>query len=147
MGRAEERDGARRVALRRVQAIVVADPRDPGRKIYFAALEGPEAGTYFRGSAATEGGRVVIDLPEVFASVTEAEGLTVQLTPLAGWARLWVEEKGPSRLVVRQVEGDPAVQFDFLIQGVRKGYSSYQAVRARDEGTADAGRVEKGDDR
>ena len=79
--------------------------------------------------------------------MTEAEGLTVQLTPLAGWARLWVEEKSPDRLVVRQVEGDPPVQFDFFVQGVRKGYSGYRVVRTRDEGTLDAGRVTEGEDR
>ena len=119
---------------------VVVDPDDATRRIYFAALEGPEAGTYYRGSSAIVAGKAVIDLPQVFARVTEAEGLTVQLTPLDGWARLWVEEKSPGRLVVRQVEGDPPVAFDFLVQGVRKGYADYQVERNGDE-------VDRGDDR
>lgn len=129
------------------KSFVVPDPRDPGRAIYFAALEGPEAGTYYRGTAATRDGRVVIELPEVFASLTEAQGLTVQLTPLAGWARLWVEEKTPGRLVVRQVEGDPPVRFDFLVQGVRKGYSGYRVVRQVDGGAPQPVGAEGGEGR
>lgn len=126
---------------------VVVDPEDSARRIYFAALEGPEAGTYYRGSSATVAGRVVIDLPGVFARVTEAEGLTVQLTPLNGWARLWVEEKSPDRLVVRQVEGDPPVEFDFLVQGVRKGYANYRVERAENEGILGDDRSEGGEGR
>lgn len=58
-------------------------PVDASKVIKYIALEGPEAGTYFRGTARTRGGVAVIDVPESFRYVTDEEGLTVQLTAVA----------------------------------------------------------------
>lgn len=108
----------------------VIDPEDSDRAIYYAALEGPEAGTYYRGNARTVDGEAVVELPAHFAKVTEAEGVTVQLTPLGGWSQLYVAEMSPERLVVRDAEGRDGIEFSFLVQGVRKGYAGYQVERA-----------------
>jgi hypothetical protein len=110
----------------------MVDPMDSSRAIYYAALEGPEAGTYFRGTAKTVEGKVVIDLPSYFTKVTEIDGMTVQLTPVGGWSQLYVEEKTPERLVVRVAEGNSDVQFDFFVQGIRKGYRDFQVERPND---------------
>ncbi|HEX7183755.1 MAG TPA: hypothetical protein VF756_18120, partial [Thermoanaerobaculia bacterium] len=107
----------------------VADPDDSTRSIYYAALEGPEAGTYFRGTAKTVDGRIEIQLPRYFAKLTEVEGMTVQLTPVGGWSQLYVEEKTPERLIIRVAQGNHDVQFDYLVQGVRKGYHNFQVER------------------
>ncbi len=114
-----------------IKNFAVIDPGDSDRAIYYAALEGPEAGTYYRGNARTASGEAVIELPEHFAKVTETEGMTVQLTPLGGWSRLYVAEYSPQRLVVRDAEGGD-VEFSFLVQGVRKGYADYQVERPAD---------------
>ena len=110
----------------------MADPTDPKKAIYYAALEGPEAGTYYRGTAKTVDGRVVIDLPSYFSKVTEAKGITVQLTPSGGWSQLYVEEKTTERLVVRVAPGNPDAEFDFFVQGIRAGYSDFQVERPND---------------
>lgn len=102
----------------------VPDPADATRSIEFAALEGPEVGTYYRGSATTEGGVATIELPGYFARVTEEAGLTVQLTPLGDWSRLYVAEKSTRQLVVRNADAGEA-RFDFLVQGVRRGYGEF----------------------
>lgn len=107
----------------------VADPADARRAIYYTALEGPEAGTYVRGTAKTIKSEAVIDLPDYFARLTESERLTVQLTPLGTWGQLYVAEKTPSRLVVRVPPGSSDVEFDYFVQGVRKGYLDYQVER------------------
>jgi hypothetical protein len=107
----------------------VVDPADARRAIYYTALEGPEAGTYFRGTARTTQGEAVIELPDYFARLTEPERLTVQLTPLGSWGQLYVAEKTPSRLVVRLTPGSTDLEFDYLVQGVRKGYLDYQVQR------------------
>ncbi len=113
------------------KSFVAPDPANRERAIYYAALEGPEAGTYFRGNARIVDGRAVIELPEHFAKVTETEGLTVQLTPLGAWSRLYVAETSPRRLVV--MSADAAVgegaEFSFLVQGVRKGYENFEVER------------------
>lgn len=107
------------------KSFVALDP-DGNRRLVYAALEGPEAGTYYRGSARTVDGEAVIELPDHFAAASEPDGLTVQLTPLGGWARLFVAEKSTRRLVVRDAAGGDGVAFDFLVQGVRRGYSDYR---------------------
>ncbi len=107
----------------------VVDPADARQAIYYTALEGPEAGTYFRGTARTTKGEAVIELPDYFARLTEPERLTVQLTPLGTWGQLYVAEKTPSRLVVRVAPGSTDLEFDYFVQGVRKGYLDYQVQR------------------
>jgi hypothetical protein len=107
----------------------VADPGDSHQAIYYAALEGPEAGTYFRGTTRTIQGEAVIELPDYFARLTEPERLTVQLTPLGRWGQLYVAEKTPNRLVVRLPPGSDDLEFDYFLQGVRKGYLDYQVRR------------------
>jgi len=107
----------------------IVDPTDPSSSIYYAALEGPEAGTYYRGSAETVGGQAVIDLPGYFSKITESEGLTVQITPLGGWHQLYVVSKSPSQIVVGAADGGDGLEFDFFVQGIRLGYSDYQVER------------------
>lgn len=71
----------RDLRVRGVKFFIEQHPTDPTKEIAYAALEGPEAGTYIRGSAELKDGQAVIALPEHFALVTSEEGLTVQLTP------------------------------------------------------------------
>lgn len=105
-------------------------PDRPGKKIYFAALEGPEAGTYYRGTAKLQEGEVTIHLPDYFSEITEESQLTVQLTAVGEWSQLFVAESSPSRLVIRTAQGAKDVQFHYLVQGIRKGYRDYSVVRS-----------------
>jgi len=99
---------------------IAPDPSNPAREVRFIALEGNEAGTYFRGSAEVVAGRAIIEVPEDFRLVTELEGLTVHLTPTGAWAPLWVETKGLNQIVIRS-EADH-LSFDFVVNGFRRGY-------------------------
>lgn len=117
------------LSVRGSKSFVTPHPGDPGKAIYFGALEGPEIGTYFRGTAKLSGGEAVVELPDYFSQVTDERGLTVQLTSIGGWGRLYVAEKSVHRLVIRQAEGGVAVEVDFLVQGVRKGYADFEVVR------------------
>jgi hypothetical protein len=107
----------------------VVDPADAKQALYYTALEGPEAGTYYRGSAKTVNGQVVIELPGYFSRLTEKERMTVQITPVGGWGQLYVAEKSPERLVIKVGEGSSELEFDYLVQGVRKGYLDYEVER------------------
>ncbi len=112
-----------------VKNFAVADPSDSKRALYYAALEGPEAGTYIRGSAKTVNGEVAIELPGYFSHITETERMTVQLTPVGAWGQLYVAEKSPGKLVVKVAQGTPDLEFDYFVQGIRKGYLDYQVER------------------
>jgi len=103
-------------------------PTDATKEIRYVALEGNEAGTYFRGTSRLEGGVALLEIPEDFRLVTEPEGITVQVTPL-GNARAWVEEQSLGRIVVR---GDRDVRFNYFVNGVRFGFGGHQPIQTNE---------------
>jgi hypothetical protein len=100
-------------------------PQDASKVIRYVALEGPEAGTYFRGTSETHGGRAVIDVPETFRLVTEQVGLTVQLTPIGDLAILAVVSEDLNRIVV---ESSKDVPFHYQVNGVRHSFAGFDPV-------------------
>jgi hypothetical protein len=110
-------------------------PKDPQQYIAFVALEGPEAGTYTRGTFRLNNGVAEINLPESFSLVTGDDGMTVQVTP-RGKVRgmLYVESVSPSKLVVMASDdADASVNFDYLVNGVRIGYENFESMRKTNE--------------
>lgn len=105
------------------------DPADKSKALYYVALEGPEAGTYFRGTAKTVNGEVTIELPGYFSRITENERMTVQLTAVGKAGQLFVAEKSAEKLVIKVAEGSEDLEFDYLVQGIRKGYLDYEVER------------------
>jgi hypothetical protein len=112
------------------KSFVQAHPTDPSREIVYIALEGGEAGTYVRGSGQLQSGKAVLALPEHFGLVTATEGLTVQLTPRGEWLQLYVVELDTAQLVVREAQGKSGT-FDYLIQGVRRGFEQHEVIRTK----------------
>jgi hypothetical protein len=100
-------------------------PTDASKVIRFVALEGPEAGTYFRGSSRTVGGWATIEVPESFRIVTDGEGLTVQLTPVGDLVQLAVIQKGLSQITVRSSRD---VLFDYEVKGIRRSFRHHEAI-------------------
>jgi hypothetical protein len=107
----------------------VPDPADGKKAIYFSALEGPEAGTYYRGTAKTVDGEAVITLPGHFSRMTEPERMTVQLTPVGAPGQLYVASSTPETIVIRVADGSADLVFNYLVHGVRKGYLDFQVER------------------
>ena len=107
-----------------IKSFRVAHPDKPDTDIVYAAIEGPEAAAYVRGSAHLSNGEAVIDLPEHFTSVASREGLTVQLTPNSVTSLgLAVEEKSIERIIVRELSnGKGDYDFDWEAKCVRKGH-------------------------
>jgi len=101
-------------------------PNDPATQIQYICLEGPERGTYFRGSSRLEAGIAVISPPEHWGLVTSPDGITVQVTPRGPCRGLYVEEASLSRIVVRDTEGAGDVEFDYLVNGVRAGFEDHR---------------------
>jgi hypothetical protein len=108
-----------------VKSFVEPYELDASKVIRYVSLEGPESGTYFRGSAQIIHGRAVISVPEDFRMVTDSEGLTVQLTPVGAPARMYVISEDLGEIVV---SADRDVKFHYMINGVRKAFKDFQAV-------------------
>lgn len=94
--------------------------------IKYVALEGPEAGTYFRGRSRFQRGRAVIGVPEHFRLVTDPDGITVQITPIGQVAGYAVISIGMERI---EVQGTRDVEFFYHVNGVRKAFKDFQPVQ------------------
>jgi len=103
-------------------------PGEPNKKIVYSSLEGPEAGTYIRGTAVCEDQETQIVFPDHFRLVTAQNRLTGSLTPRGSFSSLYIKELTNERLVVGCEVGK---SFDYVVFGVRKGYENFEVVRAK----------------
>jgi hypothetical protein len=107
------------------KSFVLPHPSDPSLVIRFISLEGPEAGTYFRGRGRLEGRSAVIEVPESFRLVTEPDGLSIQLTSVGRPGTLWVSDLNLDQIVV---QGARDVEFFYTVNGIRRDYAGFEAI-------------------
>jgi hypothetical protein len=100
-------------------------PTDADLVVGYISLEGPEAGTYFRGRARFQNGLARIAVPEHFRWVTDSEGLTVQITPIGEMASFAVVKMDLNEIVVKSSRN---VEFSYLVQGVRASLKNASPV-------------------
>lgn len=111
----------------------IPNPKDDSTDIYYAAVEGPEAAAYIRGTGQLLNGRSTIQFPEHFKAVSVLEGMTVQITPSSDTSKgLAVVSKNIEGIEVRELfQGTGNYQFDYEVKCVRKGHENYSVVRPR----------------
>ncbi|MGI8820323.1 MAG: hypothetical protein ACR2ID_05575 [Chthoniobacterales bacterium] len=107
------------------KSFVEPHPTNPDKIIRFVSLEGPEAGTYFRGRGKFKGKQAVINVPETFRMVTEEEGLSVQVTPIGKIAQVAVVKIGLNKILVKSSED---VEFFYTVNGERRGFKDFEVV-------------------
>src|SRR5262249_51656211 len=83
------------------KSFVEPHPSDPNKMVADVALEGPEAGTYFRGSGRIVDGIATIQVPEDFRIVTDEKGLTIQVTPIGEPSTIWCVRKSLDTIELR----------------------------------------------
>jgi hypothetical protein len=98
---------------------------DASKVIRYVSLEGPEAGTYFRGRGRFEHGQATIQLPEDFRMVTDSEGLSIQVTPIGEFATVAVLQIDLDGIVVKASRN---VEFFYTVNGVRKTHKHLKPV-------------------
>jgi hypothetical protein len=107
------------------KAFLEPHPTDPSKEIRFVSLEGPEAGTYFRGSGRTVHGKATIEVPESFRLVTAEQGLTVVVTPIGELAQIAAISKSLDKITIQSSKD---VAFDFMVNGVRRAFQNFQSI-------------------
>lgn len=105
-------------------------PTDATKEIRYVSLEGPEAGTYFRGTARTVQGFATIEVPESFRMVTAEEGLTAVVTATGQLAQIAVISKSLDKIVVQSSHD---VAFDYVVNGVRRAFQNWEAVSSNQD--------------
>jgi hypothetical protein len=110
-------------------------PTQPGKEIWYASLEGPEAAAYVRGTAQMVNGEALVAFPEHFAALANAQTMTVVLTPLSADSEgMAVIEKTAQGFKVKELrQGTGSYGFDWEVKCVRQGYENYRAVRDASE--------------
>jgi hypothetical protein len=107
------------------KSFIEPHPTDAALAIQYVSLEGPEAGTYFRGKGKFQRGMATIAVPDTFRMVTAEEGLSVQITPIGGMATFGVVRLGLDEIVV---QGSRDLEFFYLVHGVRKAYANWDPI-------------------
>ncbi|HEX4961244.1 MAG TPA: hypothetical protein VF173_10435 [Thermoanaerobaculia bacterium] len=105
-------------------------PTDPTKEIRYVSLEGPEAGTYFRGTGRTHNGFATIVVPDSFRMVTDAQGLTVVVTPTGELAQIAAISKSLDKIVIQSSKD---VSFDYVVNGVRKAFRDFKPITDNDD--------------
>jgi hypothetical protein len=99
------------------KSFVDPHPTDPSKVVRYISLEGAEPGTYFRGKGRFQRGMARIPVPEDFRMVTDADGLTVQVTPIGPMATVSVVRFDLNEIVVQSSRN---VEFFYLVNGIRR---------------------------
>ena len=100
-------------------------PTDASKLIKYVSLEGNEAGTYFRGRGKFDRGLARIPVPEDFRMVSDAEGLSIQVTPIGEMASFAVVRIDLNEIVVKASRN---VEFFYTVNGVRRAYKTWNPV-------------------
>jgi hypothetical protein len=119
-----------------IKPFIEPHPTDPSRVIQYIALEGAEAGTYFRGRGTAQNGIAKIAVPEDFRLVSDEEGLSVQITPIGEMATFAVLAVDLHEIVVRASRN---VDFYYLVHGERRTFRREIPIRRGDEFRPESG--------
>lgn len=106
-------------------------PTEENKEIWYASLEGPEAGAYERGRGTLTNGQATVYFSEHYTLVANPETFTFNLTPYSATSKgLAIVEITESYFKVQELfEGTGNYDFSWEVTGVRKGYESYQVIR------------------
>ncbi len=107
------------------KSFVEPDAIDSSKQIRYVSLEGPEAGTYFRGTGHFANGTATINVPESFRLVTDPTGLSIHVEPIGALANTAVQSLDLTHIVVL---GSADVDFFYTVNGVRKGFQGFNPI-------------------
>ena len=80
------------------------------------SLEGPENGVYVRGKLVKKN---IIELPDYWLGLVDEETITVSLTPMGRFSKLYVEKIENYVVYIQDVESNP-INCHFVVYGERK---------------------------
>ncbi len=108
-------------------------PNDNSKEIWYASLEGPEAGAYARGTGTLKNGQAIVQFPDHYKEVVNPADITVIITPNSTNSKgLAVIDKDATAFEVKELaDGNGNYTFDWIAIGVRKGFENFEVVRKK----------------
>jgi len=79
------------------KSFVIPHPTKEGMKLRYGSLEGPENGIYIRGRCKES----IIQLPEYWTKLVDAESISVNLTPVGSHQNLFVEKIEDNKIYIK----------------------------------------------
>ena len=70
------------------KSFIIDHPTKPDKKLQYGSLEGPEHSVYLRGRSQYK----IIDLPDYWPELVHEDSITVQLTPVNRYQKLFVDK-------------------------------------------------------
>ncbi|MEM1325021.1 MAG: hypothetical protein AAGI23_03655 [Bacteroidota bacterium] len=124
-------DRSRGIVFGDIKNFRVPHPKQKGKEIWYASLEGPEAGAYERGTARLKNGEAFIPYSEHFQLMIDPTTTTFSLTPFsADTYGLAVVERTSEGFKVKELNGGNSnFEFSWQVTAVRKGYEDYEVIR------------------
>ena len=98
------------------KSFLINHPTKKGKKLEHGSLEGPENGVYVRGKVEKNN---VIELPEYWTGLVNEDTITVQLTPMGFFQKLYVKEIKDNKVYVEK-SGFGKPSFFYNVYGERK---------------------------
>ena len=97
------------------KSFVIDHPTKPDMMLRHGSLEGPENGVYVRGKLLNEN---IIELPDYWLGLVDEETITVSLTPIGKFSKMYVEKIENYKVYVNVEIG--IVNCHFVVYGERK---------------------------
>ena len=97
------------------KSFVIPHPTKPNMSLRYASLEGPENGVYLRGKLE---GSNIIELPEYWSKLVDVDSITVHLTPVGKYQKLYVAKVTNTRIEI-------AVDSLFITPAISTFYTVY----------------------
>jgi hypothetical protein len=95
----------------------IPHPTKPNHRLSHACIEGPEIGVYYRGKLKD---KTIIELPEYWKGLVDAESITVNLTPHGCYQELFVKSiEWGTRITIQNNSGGP-IDCSYVVYGKRK---------------------------
>jgi len=95
----------------------IEHPTLDNMRLRYGVLEGPEHGVYVRGKLENNS---VIELPEHWTGLVDEDTITVQLTPMGNFQKLYVEEIKDNKIRIGNSSLLSKINCFYLVQATRK---------------------------
>ncbi|MCW3124759.1 MAG: collagen triple helix repeat protein [Bacteroidetes bacterium] len=117
------------------KTFIIVHPDDNNKYLIHSTLEGPEVGVYYRGTGKMENGKCTVKLPSYFHSLTQTDGVTVQLTPIGKKPYLLSYETVNDKNEFVVYSENPDGQFSWVLMAIRKDLPPLLVEPTKDEVT------------
>jgi len=95
----------------------IPHPSKSGYRLVHTCLEGPEIGVYYRGKLENNN---IIELPEYWRDLVDAESITVNLTPHNYYQELFVKSIEWGTRIIVQSNSGASINCSYVVYGKRK---------------------------